>query len=135
MKITKKLLIEKEACADQVETFAREWPDGVEVYEAACLRAVRLGLDLDWAARRLLSKRARAKYVKAIAQARKEYKKAIAPAEEAYRKAIAPVKAIAPWDEKAATTEYAKAEAPVWAKYQKAVALAFWQAVKLEEGR
>ena len=34
MKITPKLLTEKEACEDQVETFKKLFPDGAEITEA-----------------------------------------------------------------------------------------------------
>lgn len=43
------------ACARQLDIVWREWPDGIPVTRHAAQRAVELGLELDWAARRLLT--------------------------------------------------------------------------------
>ena len=39
----------------QIATFRQEWPDGCEVTAEIVARAVQLDLDLDWAARHLLT--------------------------------------------------------------------------------
>ncbi len=62
MKITKELLESHGACKEQIEIFAREWPEGVEVTEEACLRAAELGLHLEWAASELLTPKLYAEY-------------------------------------------------------------------------
>ena len=36
------------ACEDQVEIFEKEWPKGAEVTKENVIRALELGLDLDW---------------------------------------------------------------------------------------
>ena len=55
MKITKKFLESKRACAYHVALFAEEWPEGAEVTLDTCLRAAQIGLDFGWAADNLLS--------------------------------------------------------------------------------
>ena len=48
MKITSKELKAKKACKDQIETFAVQWGDEVEVTEEVLQEAAELGLDLEW---------------------------------------------------------------------------------------
>jgi len=48
MRVTTEDLRMLNACGDQVETFADEWPNGVEVTGDSLRRAVDLGLDIDW---------------------------------------------------------------------------------------
>lgn len=62
MNITAEMLESKGACVDQVSTFRAEWPDGAEVTETTCFRAVELGLDFDWASLNLLTCPALAEY-------------------------------------------------------------------------
>jgi uncharacterized membrane protein len=102
MRLTKKMLLEKNACHPAVETFAKEWPDGCDVNRKNVLRASELMLNLDWFASKFLTAPALAEYEKAEASARAKYKKSIAPA----------------W------AEYKKAEASAWAEYKKAKASA-----------
>ena len=97
--ITRKLLEAKGACREQVEVFAKAWPDGGPVTPENCLEAVRLGLDLGWAAQHLLKAAAlraydegpawRA-YEEARAAALRAYKEARAAALRAYDEAEAP---------------------------------------------
>ena len=99
-----------DACLDQVATFATEWPDGAEISAANIMRAVELGLDLDWWAERHLSTPALAAYKAEKAQALAAHKAATAPAWAAY---------------KAAT-------APAWAAYEAATAQALIAALNLD---
>jgi hypothetical protein len=89
-KITAGLLRQHDACDDQVATFEREWPDGCVPTLAICHRALALGLDLDWAARKLLPATAAKAYDQATATAWNAYAEAMAPARKAYNEAIAP---------------------------------------------
>ena len=89
MNITKKILQAHEACTSQVDTFAAEWPKGVDITEEVLRRALALKLDLDWAAWHLLSEPARKAYEEATAPARKAYEEAKAPARKAYEEAKA----------------------------------------------
>ncbi len=79
MKVTTRQLKVKGACPDQVITFRREWPNGVEITPTTLQRAVELQLDLDWFVFNFLP-----------VPAREAYEKATAPAWEAYLKAKAP---------------------------------------------
>ena len=47
-KITVAWLRERGACADQVATVEREWPQGTPLTVAAALRAQELRLDVEW---------------------------------------------------------------------------------------
>ena len=55
MKITAKWLREQDACEKQVETFEKEWPEGVVVSLGTLKRAAELALDLDWFAEHVLT--------------------------------------------------------------------------------
>lgn len=48
MRVTKKLLQELNACEDQVEAFAAEWPDGCEITAENLTRCIALGLNIEW---------------------------------------------------------------------------------------
>ena len=65
-------------------TFEKAWPNGCVPTLAACRKAVRLGLDLGWAARWLLSPPALKAYDEARAPALKAYNEACATAWKAY---------------------------------------------------
>ena len=69
MKITAAMLRRMGACEEQVAAFEEEWPDGADVTEKNALRAVALGLDVDWLATRVLNGAALEQYDKAIALA------------------------------------------------------------------
>lgn len=75
MRITIKKLRALEACADQVEIFAREWPNGCRITKRNVLRMAALDLDVAWLARRVLRDLARAEYEKIRNPAWAEYKK------------------------------------------------------------
>jgi hypothetical protein len=61
-----KLRMLRGACPEQREIFEAEWPSGAEATLENVLRAVELGLDLEWG-RRLFSPTARAEYERQIA--------------------------------------------------------------------
>ena len=67
--VTRAMLRAAGACHDQAQAFSREWPDGASATAANCRRAIELGLDLDWAAERLLSATALEAYEQATAAA------------------------------------------------------------------
>ena len=69
MKITREWLEGHDACRSQVDIFAAEWPDGVEITEESLNRAVALSLNLDWLAERVLTAPAWAAYRAATATA------------------------------------------------------------------
>ena len=54
MKITTRMLRHKGACPGQVDIFKAEWPNGMDVTRESCIRAVELGLDINWASNTLL---------------------------------------------------------------------------------
>ena len=70
------------ASCDQVVLFEREWPNGIpldaprEILEAHAHRAVDLGLNIDWLACQILTRRVLAKYHKDQAHAATRYGKA-----------------------------------------------------------
>lgn len=128
MLITKQMLEDKGGCGNQVEIFAKEWPAGMEVTAENCLRLADLHLNVDWAARNLLTATAFKAYEKARDQVREAYQKAITPtwearekvkaqALEAYEKTIVPA-----WE------AYEKAIGPAWEVYEKDRAQAFYEA-------
>lgn len=77
MRITAKKLQGKGACSDQVEVFAAEWPDGVEVTEEALLRAADLGLGLTWFAKHFLPRLFLAEYRRQKDRHWDEYKRQV----------------------------------------------------------
>jgi len=87
MKVTANQLREKGACKNQVLTFKKEWPKGVEITLEVLERAIELKLDLDWFACNFLPAPTWEAYKKATDPAEAAYIKATAPAREAYRKA------------------------------------------------
>ncbi len=120
-RITVDMLREAGACESAVETFEREWPHGGTITLRNCRRAVVLGLDLDWAAKQLLSANQWATFEAAIAPAWVAYEAAIARAEAAYEAAKARAEA---------ACEAAKARAE--AAYEAAKARAFWEVAKID---
>ena len=125
MRLTKKMLLEKNACHPAVETFAKEWPDGCDVNRKNVLRASELMLDLDWFASKFLTAPARAEYEKARDSAFAEYEKAKDSAFAEYKKADASAFAEYKKAEAPARAEYGKVRAPAWAEYKKAEASAW----------
>ena len=103
--ITKKML--RGACKEQKKIFKAEWPDGAEATLGNVLRAVELGLNLEWG-RRLFSPTARAEYERQVGALWAEYKR----------------------QEAALRAEYNRQEAALWAEYQRQIA-PFWLAAFL----
>jgi hypothetical protein len=89
MKITESMLIEHNACSEQVAKFSALWPNGCVVTLATSRQALAAGLDLNWAAWNLLSFSARDAYSAAIAEPRRAYSAALADADRAYSAATA----------------------------------------------
>ena len=87
--ITPAMLLSKRACDDQLAIFIAKWPKGGKVTLAKCREAVRLGLNLDWAANKLPKATAWKVYREAKATAWKVYDEATAPAWKAYCEATA----------------------------------------------
>ena len=54
MKITKELLIKRDACAAKVNLFERTFPHGTTITKTSLGKAVKAGLDLEWAIKNLL---------------------------------------------------------------------------------
>jgi len=90
MKITKRMLQAKGACASQVTLFAETFPHGTEITEAVCL-SVDDKFDWNWAAQNLLSPKADAEYQRVRAQADAEYERVRAQADAEYERVRAQV--------------------------------------------
>jgi hypothetical protein len=85
------MLIKKHACAEQVQLFVETFGDAVEVTEESCLKAAKVGLDVDWAASFLLNAGQIAAYEEAKAPLLAAYKEAKSPLLAAYEEAKASV--------------------------------------------
>ena len=88
-KVTVAWLRKHDACKEQVDTFKAEWPKGTLPTEKALLRAVELGLDIDWLAGHYLTVPALAEYerVRRVrAQAWAEYERVTAQALAEYQR-------------------------------------------------
>ena len=91
--ITAALLRSRGACAQRMNVFIAEWPEGCEVSEANLLRAGELGLDLGWFAYHFLPPPLRAEYERRIAPLQAECERQIAPLRAEYERQIAPLQA------------------------------------------
>ena len=87
IKITAQMLRDKNACKNQVTIFEAEWPEGVEISQAAIHRAIELRLDLDWFVFHLATATAWKAYREVEARARRAYGEATASAWQEYQKA------------------------------------------------
>ena len=112
MLITRELLERKKACGDQVDIFAKEWPEDCEVTKANLLRAAKRHLDLDWFARHFLPPTLRAEYRRQVAPLVAQYIRQEAPIWAKYRRQMASLEA-----------EYMRQEAPLWAESERQEAL------------
>lgn len=65
---------------EDLVTFEAEWPDSARLNKQELTRAVEMGLDLDWFARRVLRGAALEAYKQATAEAREAYRQAVAEA-------------------------------------------------------
>ena len=115
--ITADMLREHDACTEQYELFCRTWPKGCKVTLKDCKNAVRLGFDIDWAARCLLGKAELEAFDEAVALAQKAFDEAIAPAGKAFDEAFA-----------TAWKAFDEATAPARKAYNEAKVIAFYEA-------
>lgn len=69
MLITAEMLDDKWACAEQVEIFEEEWPDGAKLTKKNLLRAAELELGVDWFLCKFLPRGLSNKYEKQIESA------------------------------------------------------------------
>ena len=113
MKITKRMLQSKGACASQVALFAETFPHGTEITEAVCL-AVADKFDWDWAAQNLLSPESYAEYERVRAQAYAEYQRVYTQIDAEYQRVRAQTDA-----------EYQRVYAQTDAEYQRVRAATF----------
>ena len=121
MKITIEMLREKDACPDQVKLFAELFPEGAEATYANADRAFKANLDIEWAARHLLSPKGLAEYKRIEGLAMAEYERIEGPALAEYERIKGPT-----W------AEYERIEGPARAEYERKRARAFVDAVKGE---
>jgi hypothetical protein len=116
------MLIDADACSDQVDLFEKTFGDSVVVTIKRAEKVAQLfRLDL---ATRLLDAQGRAEYDRARAPALAEYSRVIAAAWAEYNRATA-----AAWAEykrvgAPAWAEYKRVGAPAWAEYNRATAAA-----------
>jgi len=113
MKITKRLLQSKGACASQVALFAETFPRGTEITEAVCL-AVADKFDWNWAAQNLLPPKSDAEYQRVCAPADAECQRVRAQAYAECQRVCAP-----------ADAECQRVRAQAYAEYQRVCAPAF----------
>ena len=118
MRVTIELLQARGASCSELDVFTKEWPQGGKLNKKNILRALELGLNLDWFAFNCLPPSARADFKKATDSAWATCKKAEALARAALQKSTAPAQAT-----------YDKADALAWAAYQKACAWALIEVV------
>ena len=130
MKISLEWLQARDACRDQVEIFAREWPKGVVVSLKVLKRAAELQLDIDWFAGRVLRTPLYADYQAKRATLDADYHAKCAPLDADYRAKRAPLDA----DYRAKRVQpYADYEAKVAlldADLEAKIAMLLWEALK-----
>jgi hypothetical protein len=116
--ITKQMLIDADACPNQVDLFERTFGDSVVV---TVKRAEKVAHLFDWAwATRFLDAQGRAKYTRARVAALDEYIRATAPTLAEYERGIAD--AFDDRVKKAAWAEYERVIEAAWAEYDRAAA-------------
>ena len=118
MKITAKILEDKNACPSQLHKFRKLFPDGVEVTAAVCI-SVADEFDWDWAANNLLPPSFLADYEAKEVSLWKDYDAKVASPRADYNAKVAPL-----W------ADYNAKVAPLWADYnaKKAPLLADYEA-------
>ncbi len=145
MKITKELLERHNACEDQVDLFISLFPEGTEVTEESCLKAVEGGIDFEWACCNLLKnqdayeaarkplwdaydaavKAFRDAYNAAVKPFWDDYNAAIKPLRDAYIAAIKPLRDAYIAAKKPFLDAYNAARKPLLEEYKKQQALVF----------
>ena len=131
MKVTVDQLTKLNACRVPVDLFIKTFGQEVEVTEANCLIAARAGIDIDWAAQKLLTPKQKQAYKDAEAPLWQAYEDAEAPLLQAYKDAEAQL-----WqaykDARAPLLQaYKDAEAPLLQAYEDARAVEFFKASQL----
>ena len=106
------------ACKPQRAIFKSEWPSGAEATLENVLRAVELGLDLEWG-RRLFSPTARAEYDRRAAGLRAEYEQRDAWLWAGYERQVTPFRAEYDRQWAALRAEYDRQWAALWDEYQR----------------
>lgn len=121
MFITPAVLRKHDACYAQLAVFEEMFPNGCEVTLANCCRAFGAGLDLDWAARKLLPATARKAYVEATVTAWEAHGEARATAWKVYVEARMTAREV-----------YVEAKVTAWEACVEATAAAFFMASQLD---
>jgi hypothetical protein len=118
------------ACLDQVVLFRKTFGESAPLTLDNCKIAAGAGLDIDWAAQRLLKATAWKAYEEARAPAWKAYVEAAAPAWKAYGEAAAT--AWKAYVESTATAwkAYGESTDTAWKDYEEAKATAFFHAAQ-----
>ena len=124
MKITKRLLQSKGACASQVALFAETFPHGTEITEAVCL-AVADKFDWNWAAQNLLPPKSDAEYQRVCAPADAECQRVRAQAYAEYQRVRAQAYAECQRVCAQANAECQRVCVPAYAEFQRVCAPAF----------
>jgi hypothetical protein len=97
-RITKAMLENLDACEDQVVLFDETFPDGVDApasdedVDALLARLDGVGLDIGWAASKLLSESAWEVYDETVAPAWEVYDETVEPAKKVYDETVASAK-------------------------------------------
>jgi hypothetical protein len=124
-------LIDKRACAAQVDLFRASFGDSVEVTESRCAEHA-LAFDWDWASRHLLGAPALAEYKRVCASAWAEYDRVRAPAWAEYDRVRAPALAEYKRVRASAWVEYKRVRASAWAEYRR-VCASTWARLYIQE--
>ena len=90
MKITLRNLKAKGACEEQVALFKETFGQSVEVTEETCDKAVKAGIDFNWASANLLSRTQLAEYQRIEGPAWAEYQRIRGPALAEYERIRGP---------------------------------------------
>lgn len=123
-KITLEMLVSVNSCEAQLKIFAKNWPVGAEITVENALKAIELGIDLNTASFKLLSKEAFEAYYSYNRSAQKEYGNAIGGfwGKSLHRDSFTTPEEIEYWE---------KVVSPHWNVYMKARAQAFVAAFEL----
>jgi uncharacterized membrane protein YqiK len=132
--MTKQMLIDADACSDQVDLFEEIFGDSVVVTVKRAEKVAQL-FQWEWAAQLLdaqgraeysrVEAPALAKYKRVEATALAEYHRVEATAWAEYKRVIAPVLAEYNRATAAAWAQYKRAIAPAWAEYGRVIAVAW----------
>jgi hypothetical protein len=116
--MTKQMLIDADACTDQVDLFERTFGDSVVVTVKRAEKVANL-FDWNWAIR-FLDAQGRAEYHRAMTAAGAEYNRVMVDASAEYKRVMAD--AFDDLAKKAAWAEYRRATVPAWDEYWRGAA-------------